>query len=742
MKNIKKTERNSNIELLRILLILMVIGVHYNLIGMGNAFLYTRNAGINVSLTAVLESLCIVCVDTFIIITGYFQINKKNIDKEKVLKFILMILFFNAIQYFLNVFICNIPFNIKNLLLQTISGKWFIIVYLALYLLTPYINKLINALTTQEYKKMLIIILLLFVIYQTALNYSQLFIPIWGWSFIIDRGIDPGYNIINFIVLYLVGGYIRKSNINLSKKTNILGYFISTILIFISWYILYHSKYQNYANISFYYNNVLVLIASTSIFLVFKNIKIKTSKIINILASTTMGIFILSTSPFFIKLYAVLDVQKYSITRYLIPHFIITCITIFFACSVVTLIGTFILDNFIINLVKKGSVKMLKKIKKNKKIKVFFICQWKQGYIKFYDVVKCMIENEKIDVKLIAFPENIKEYPKNRELKFWQDIFGKDIVVNSVTDIGWFDLKKEKPDYVFVQRPYNNYLPEEYATNVISQYTKECYIPYGYGLVDIRDITISPEFLKQLYFYFAENKEEFEYAEKVMSTFKGNHKSLNIGYPMLDRELQNISNNKSAFENINSKDELRIIYTPRWTTNKDLYGTTFFQFKDKIIEYMNKNKNKKLVFRPHPLMFNNFIETGEMTQKGVEEYKKLLTGNITYDEEGNYSKTFQESDVLVTDFSSIILDYFILDKPIIICGNNDETKYFNIMKKISKACYKAKNWKEVEKLLTDISKGIDSKKKERQKIIKEIIDQNDGHVAHKITKCIVDDFYK
>ena len=376
-----------------------------------------------------------------------------------------------------------------------------------------------------------------------------------------------------------------------------------------------------------------------------------------------------------------------------------------------------------------------------RKIKVYFICQWKQGYIKFYDVVKEMTKNDNIEIRLVVFPENIKEYPKNKDLKFWQRIFGVEIVINSITDAGWFDLKKEKPDYVFVQRPYNNYLPTEYATSALSQYTKLCYIPYAYVLSDLRSVVLPEEFLSQLYFYYAESKGEYEYTNKVMSMLPGNHYSLNLGYPMLDRELMKVKESPSAFDRIKRSEEQKIIYAPRWTTNKDFYGSSFFEFKDKIIEYMCAHKDKKLVFRPHPLMFNNFIETGEMTKKEVNNYKELLIGNIIYDDESDYFKTFQDSDVLITDYSSIILDYFILNKPIIICGNNDESKYTDVMKKISKASYKAKNWKEVQKILNDLSKGIDHEKINRKKIINEIIDQNDGNVAIKIVKSIIDDYY-
>ena len=295
--------RKSNIELLRIVLMIMVIGVHYNLVGMGNAFLYTRELGINVSLAALLESLCIVCVDTFLIITGYFQINKAKINRRKISMLIVMIFFFNIIQYFLGILIFKNSFILKDFFLQMILGKWFIIIYLVLYIISPYINLFVKKLTNKEFKNLVVILISIFIIYQTLINFLSIFIPVTGWGVIVDKGVESGYNIVNFIVLYLIGGYIKKSNLEFKLNKSILGYLISVMLIFLSWYAIYHSKYIEYSNIAFYYNNIFVVLASVFIFLIFNKLNIKDNKVINSVASTVLGVFILSTSPTFIRLY-------------------------------------------------------------------------------------------------------------------------------------------------------------------------------------------------------------------------------------------------------------------------------------------------------------------------------------------------------------------------------------------------------------------------------------------------------
>ena len=62
--------RKSNIELLRIILIIMIITLHYLNGGIGGALSNTNPNTFNYYLITFIESLCIVAVNVFIIITG------------------------------------------------------------------------------------------------------------------------------------------------------------------------------------------------------------------------------------------------------------------------------------------------------------------------------------------------------------------------------------------------------------------------------------------------------------------------------------------------------------------------------------------------------------------------------------------------------------------------------------------------------------------------------------------------
>ena len=75
--------RNSNIELLRIILMIFVITLHYN--GMcGHALEYCLG-GVNFYFTRLTESICICAVNCFMIISGYFLSFNKEIKFKEAL---------------------------------------------------------------------------------------------------------------------------------------------------------------------------------------------------------------------------------------------------------------------------------------------------------------------------------------------------------------------------------------------------------------------------------------------------------------------------------------------------------------------------------------------------------------------------------------------------------------------------------------------------------------------------------
>lgn len=381
-------------------------------------------------------------------------------------------------------------------------------------------------------------------------------------------------------------------------------------------------------------------------------------------------------------------------------------------------------------------------LKKKKQIKIYFICQYIQGYNKICDVIEKMKSDSKIDVKVIAFPNDIYMFPKNNEYDFWYSKFG-DITINSVEGDKWFNLEKEKPDYVFIQRPYDNYLPSEYSVENIKKYTKICYIPYGFELINLRDVAMPDFFVKNVSLFFCTQSEEYNYCKHIIDNTNDifERKVYNLGYPSLYNIIKKINISKSAYKKIERKTNLNVLWTPRWTTDYKLCKTSFFDYKDDMVNYMKNQQNINFVFRPHPLAFNNFIQTGLMTKKQVDSYlKNYKKSNMVYDCSSDYYDTFIDSDVLITDFSSIIIEYFLLNKPIIYCYKKIDNMTM-LMKEMIDCFYCVDNFDEIKNTLENLQKGIDPLKNKREKLINKILENYKEDVSVKIVNEIKKDFY-
>ena len=137
--------RESNFELMRIILMFMVLFWHY----MINVVFPHHMTSTSHLLWNALNFFLIIHINGFVLLTGYFSSRKENIGITKLLKL-------NNLAYFYKIvfLIIFLVFGLKTFsslelfrIIQpiTLFGQyWFIAIYLLLYLVSPYLNKLLN----------------------------------------------------------------------------------------------------------------------------------------------------------------------------------------------------------------------------------------------------------------------------------------------------------------------------------------------------------------------------------------------------------------------------------------------------------------------------------------------------------------------------------------------------------------------------------------------------------------------
>lgn len=285
--------RDSNMELLRIIAMILVMIVHANFRALPVPT--TEECYLEISssiLRFFTESASIICVNLFILLSGWYGIKFKL---NKLFEFLFQVFFFSVvcclIYYLINPFHCNIISDIGTLLLLKQWNYWFVKAYLGLYIFAPMLNSFIDISSKHQLK----VFIISFFIFQT----------IYGWiSPNAAIYFEKGYSAISFMGLYVLARYIRLYPMRLwsmKKKWDIVIYIaIVVIMTFLSFIF---KKYSiTFGDRLFLYSSPLIIISAVHFMLFFTKFKLS-NKYINWIASSCFGIYLLHSNSFIAKPY-------------------------------------------------------------------------------------------------------------------------------------------------------------------------------------------------------------------------------------------------------------------------------------------------------------------------------------------------------------------------------------------------------------------------------------------------------
>ena len=193
-------ERDSNIELLRIVATFMILVVHCNgwfLRDWGGITTWSAGQGWLVGGSrALIQSLSCIGVNCFVLIPGFFSIKPKF---KSVINLYSTLLFFYLLCYGLSVYVGDSSFSWRELgnrfFAFSAGGNWFVQSYLMLMLLSPILNAFVERCNENP--------LLVYILTYMAVMYY--FSAVWdAEKFLFAHG----YSFATFICLYLIGRYI------------------------------------------------------------------------------------------------------------------------------------------------------------------------------------------------------------------------------------------------------------------------------------------------------------------------------------------------------------------------------------------------------------------------------------------------------------------------------------------------------------------------------------------------------
>lgn len=195
--------RNSGVDLLRILAMCGIIGLH--VLNNGGVLENLNVGSFKYYIVLLFTCLCYTSVDIFGIITGWLYSERKSIKNSRIIELWSVVLFYclviPSIFYIFNLY------NIRRLgitemiksYFPILDGRyWYIVCYTFLFFIIPYINLFIDSLTKEKFKKFLVIVFILLSILPNI-------------CFLVDFfKINNGYSPFWLIYLYMLGAYIKK----------------------------------------------------------------------------------------------------------------------------------------------------------------------------------------------------------------------------------------------------------------------------------------------------------------------------------------------------------------------------------------------------------------------------------------------------------------------------------------------------------------------------------------------------
>lgn len=330
----RSQQRYYGIELLRIIAMFMIVVLHT--LGQGGVLASVTPNSPQFHIAWILEITCFCAVNVFALISGYVLWDKP-FRLSRLINLWFSIVFYTVAITFVSAAMGWNSISIKGILdaLFPISRQqyWYLSSYCGLLLFAPFLNKALTVIKKHEVKSVLVPGTLVVSIMPTLFSSDPL-------------STHVGYSTIWLCILYLVGGWIKKSDIKSRFKPRwliaIFGFMVLTthlskvILIYVTknWIGI-----DNECNVLITYISPTIIISSITLFFLFINMKFtaRQMKIIGFLSPMALGVYIIHANPLiwnhFVKGFAVSYFQYSSFVFVIL--IIVSALTIYLACSLI-----------------------------------------------------------------------------------------------------------------------------------------------------------------------------------------------------------------------------------------------------------------------------------------------------------------------------------------------------------------------------------------------------------------------
>ena len=370
---------------------------------------------------------------------------------------------------------------------------------------------------------------------------------------------------------------------------------------------------------------------------------------------------------------------------------------------------------------------LINDIKSKEKVKVVFLVLHKSVW-KVDTVFRRMLDDPYFEPEILVCP--FVAYGEDQMLEEMAQAYeyfkskGYPVKKSLKEDGSWLKLSELEPDIVFFTNPHN-LTRKEYYELAYENYLS-CYVPYFY-------LTTTHGGDRSIYNHLFHNamwkiymphdysiKRAFEVAEN-----KARNCTL-TGYPFCE-ELFKVTSSAHSSWKYQDKKKKKIIFAPHHTIEPgELELSNFLAVADMFTELAVKFEDSvQWAFKPHPILkmklYLNSLWGKDRTNAYYDFWKNRSNTQL---EEGEYVDLFIQSDAIIHDCGSFLVEYLLVEKPcayLNIAGDL-QLKSINEFGHLAMESYRIINKSsDVEGFVLDVISGINITSSHRDFIKSEII---------------------
>lgn len=359
-----------------------------------------------------------------------------------------------------------------------------------------------------------------------------------------------------------------------------------------------------------------------------------------------------------------------------------------------------------------------------------------------WDCMESIWDEARLDSSCNCHVVPIPYYDKNSDGSLGMEHYEGNIFPMKIEDFSTYQLETEQPDIIYFHNPYDDYnfvttVAPRFYTTELARYTRMLvYIPY-YIAGFTKNYRNMSDICNSMGCQMADKIVLQSQATKVGYLANGvnANKIVVLGSPKIDAVIKK-TNVQVPYELQDKIADRKVILLNTSITNLLRKEGWLLTIKD-IMSFMMHHSKVFLIWRPHPLLESTI---GTMRSGEAETYYQILelidrADNIIKDTNADAYLAIGISNALISDYSSILLQYTFTGKPALALD------YSHTCRKAHVFCdyfsnYFLEDGDTVENFVDMLINDTDRRRNERLRYARNSVVNGDGTSGMKIHKYI------